>query len=310
MPSNVNSLRDQNPPLIVKELQDIYVRKNFEQLRAYFNNQNQLFDFKYFELEFSAAQTNYRQGHGLQTNPQDVIVTNIVGDVVVTFNKGKFDTSEFDMTVSGPCKVSFFLGTYWNRPSPPTPHPKDAQTFNNGSSSSSGALAGEVKIWPGPIVPDGYLLCDGTIYDASTYPALAKVLWDPSTNRYAWGGSGQYPKGNFNVPDMRGVVPRGLSGDSNNDPDKTTRTSMNGTGNEGNLVGTYQPDIVGDHWHSQWTRNNWTFATGSTSSGPFSGGNLGQGQTSGSNMIGTNKDTRIGNETRMKNVAVNYIIKT
>lgn len=311
MASNINSLRDQNPPLIVKELQDIYVRKNFEQLRKYFNEQNQLFGFKYFEVVFSAAQTNYRQGHGLPTNPQDIIVTNITGDAQITFNKGLFSNSEFDMTVTGACKVCFFLGTYWNRENPPTPNPKDTQTFNNGASSSSGALAGEMKIWPGPTVPDGYVLCDGRPLEASAYPALAKALWDPTTNRYAWGGNGQYPKGTFNVPDMRGQVPRGLSADSDTDPDRTTRVALKQGGNDGNRVGSYQGDA------QKRLRGQTCYGTTHVvADGVFQfvgGGNVGSGTAYGGGygIFDNSRQSPTSEfETRMRNVAVNYIIKT
>jgi len=49
--------------------------------------------------------------------------------------------------------------------------------------------------------PSGWLLCDGSSYATTSYPALFAVLG----TRY--GGSG----GNFNVPDLRGKTIRGFS---------------------------------------------------------------------------------------------------
>lgn len=58
---------------------------------------------------------------------------------------------------------------------------------------------GMVIIFAGPNAPTGWLVCDGTAYQASTYPALYAVL-----GTY-WGGTGAI----FNVPDFRGRTPIG-----------------------------------------------------------------------------------------------------
>ena len=59
--------------------------------------------------------------------------------------------------------------------------------------------AGTVVSVASNTVPTGWLLCDGTSYQTTTYPDLAAAL------NYAFGGSGS----NFNVPDLRGRVPVG-----------------------------------------------------------------------------------------------------
>ena len=73
--------------------------------------------------------------------------------------------------------------------------------------SSSIMPTGLIIPWPSNIPPAGFLLCDGTIYNFSSYPALANVLG----SRY--GGDGI---NTFAVPDLQGKTVFGYrSGDSN-----------------------------------------------------------------------------------------------
>ena len=69
---------------------------------------------------------------------------------------------------------------------------------NNGSwnyiNTTSTVPPGAMTDFGGSSAPAGWLLCDGSSYPTSTYPALFAAIG------YAWGGSGA----NFNVPDMRG----------------------------------------------------------------------------------------------------------
>lgn len=80
-------------------------------------------------------------------------------------------------------------------------------------------LTGEVKIWPATAIPEGYLLCDGSVYNNVDYPVLAAVLGN------TFGGvSGT----SFAVPDLRRRVPSGTGtlvplGRSDGDAE-TTRT--------------------------------------------------------------------------------------
>jgi len=64
------------------------------------------------------------------------------------------------------------------------------------------ALPGDIKIRAGGLISAGWLECDGTSYPVAAYPSLFNEIG------YAWGGAGA----NFNVPDFRGVVPRGRVG--------------------------------------------------------------------------------------------------
>jgi hypothetical protein len=77
------------------------------------------------------------------------------------------------------------------------------------SAASAAALAvgivpvGAILIWPSLELPDNYLICDGTIYNISTYPALAAVLAN------TFGGNGTTT---FGVPAMNDKVPIGYTG--------------------------------------------------------------------------------------------------
>jgi len=68
---------------------------------------------------------------------------------------------------------------------------------------------GTVSAFAGSSAPTGYLLCDGTAVNRTTYAALAAVLENPSTpGTYIYGnGDGSTT---FNLPDLRGRVVAGM----------------------------------------------------------------------------------------------------
>lgn len=109
MPNNIT------PELFVKEIQDIYIRKNFQNLFDYFNNQNQLLDFKFIEVEFEEAGTKLI-AHGLNKIPKDIIRCSLIGSGVVTFNKSSFTNTVISLTASAAVKARFFVGTYFQDP--------------------------------------------------------------------------------------------------------------------------------------------------------------------------------------------------
>jgi len=102
-----------NPSLLVKEIQDTYLRLNFEKLSQYFTDQNQLLDFKFYELAFAEAETGFSMAHGLGYIPQDIIITKMQGSGTVTFDYANFDGRFIRMDASGPCRIRFFVGTYY-----------------------------------------------------------------------------------------------------------------------------------------------------------------------------------------------------
>lgn len=170
--------------------------------------------------------------------------------------------------------------------------PIQATSFVGDGSALTGVLpSGIIMPFAGTTTPTGYLICDGSAVSRVTYAALFAAI---GTN---WGvGDGSTT---FNLPDLRGRFMRGVDGAAGNDPDAATRTATNG-GNAGNNVGSNQQDDFKGHTH---TSNDATDKTGGYSAVGIAGSLwfAGTSQATTSNSG--------GNETRPKNVNVNYIIK-
>jgi len=83
---------------------------------------------------------------------------------------------------------------------------------------------------------EGWFVCDGRVLNRTNYAPLFNAI------ESAFGA----PDGtSFNIPDLRGVFLRGVSGDSNKDPDKNSRIELNPYGDKGNQVGSYQDYATG-----------------------------------------------------------------
>lgn len=62
-------------------------------------------------------------------------------------------------------------------------------------------MAGEIKMWAGNTIPDGWLLCDGSEVSKTTYPNLYEAIGD------LWGVPNN--SSNFKLPNLNGKVPVG-----------------------------------------------------------------------------------------------------
>lgn len=102
-----------SPFLAVKEIADIYLRKNFQALTDYFQNENQLLGFKFFEVTFSAAEENRTVAHGLGYLPQDIVLSKITGTGKVSFNRSLFTKTNLNITSSGAATIRFYCGSHW-----------------------------------------------------------------------------------------------------------------------------------------------------------------------------------------------------
>jgi microcystin-dependent protein len=169
--------------------------------------------------------------------------------------------------------------------------------LKNGRQSSSlqtilvGSIipAGTIAPFGGGVVPDGWMLCNGSSVSRATYSALFAAI---STSYGSGDGSTT-----FTLPNAQGVFLRG------ND---------NGRGlDSGRTLGSYQADDNKLHGHAyqaasgygNWGANDGGFTRYSSlgTYGPYTGSptvNVGQ-QIGGSG----------GGESRPKNITVNYIIK-
>ena len=149
--------------------------------------------------------------------------------------------------------------------------------------------SGIVHSFAGSSAPQGYFLCDGSTVSRTTYAKLFAAIGTSSGI-----GDGSTT---FNLPDYRGRFLRGVDGVAGNDPDKLSRTAVNG-GNSGNAVGSVQADQFASHSH---TVGVYVI---SNLNGPFP-----NGQNNGSLFSNFGTSGAGGNETRPKNAYVQYIIK-
>ena len=155
-------------------------------------------------------------------------------------------------------------------------------------------------------IPYGWMLCDGSEVSRSEYANLYNAIG------VCWGiGDGSTT---FNLPDLRGVFLRGVSGTSGNDPDADSRIVLNDNGgNTGNNVGSYQGDAIRNiTGRIDGSAIAWPDITGE---GAFSTMTSGGGHPSSDPPQGRTFDfdasrvVPVGNDNRPKNVYVNYIIK-
>lgn len=165
-------------------------------------------------------------------------------------------------------------------------------------------FAGEVEN-----IPYGWMLCDGSEISRTEYANLYDAIG------VCWGiGNGSTT---FNLPDLRGMFLRGVSGDSENDPDAADRVVLNDNGgNTGNNVGSYQCDAIRNitgavhnniQGHAEW---------GGSSEGALEWAD-GQGDASWEDntwgysgiTFDASRVVPVGSDNRPKNVYVNYIIK-
>jgi microcystin-dependent protein len=154
---------------------------------------------------------------------------------------------------------------------------------------------GAVLSYGGTSAPTGYLLCDGTAVNRTTYADLFAVIGE-------FHGQGDNVT-TFNVPDYRGRFLRGVDASQGRDPNAATRTAMATGGNTGDNVGSLQGDDYKAHTH---TIAN-VLVAGSTE--PYNAGTGADFHMNNSGATGTSP-TSGGSETRPKNAYVTYIIKT
>ena len=164
-----------------------------------------------------------------------------------------------------------------------------ATAFAGDGSALTGVTAvpaGAVVAWTTGSAPTGWLICDGSAVSRSTYSGLFGVISDD----YGAGDGSS----TFNLPDYRGEFLRGVDGGRAVDPDRASRTDR-GDSTTGDNVGTKQGHMYASHNHS----NGDSGGSGAASPGNY-------GRAFGNWFTGSSG----GNETRPRNVAVNWIIKT
>lgn len=155
---------------------------------------------------------------------------------------------------------------------------------------------GMIQTFGGASAPAGWLVCDGSSVSINNYPFLFSAI------KYAWGGSGP----NFNLPDLRGMFVRGTG---------TNSLYPSAVGGAVGVTG-YQPDIYLNHSHSVTDPGHFHSLANQLSSGGASipGGSGYQFVAANTSLnitnISVNSSNTGGSETRPKNFAVLYCIKT
>lgn len=178
--------------------------------------------------------------------------------------------------------------------------------------------AGMISPFAGPVnkIPNGWLLCDGSEVSRTEYAQLYDAI------EVSWGtGDGSTT---FNLPDLRGMFLRGVSGDSGNDEDADGRIVLHDNGgNTGNQVGSYQGDAIRNITGGIDASNlpNTSEALGEIQNANITGAFEGIFGSQKSTADGGNdymlrgfsfdasRIVPVGNDNRPKNVYVNYIIK-
>ena len=105
-----------------------------------------------------------------------------------------------------------------------------------------GVTVGEIKMWPTTHPPADHFICDGTIFSATQYPELARVL------------------GGNRLPDMRDRFVRGYNPNGNKGGVKTTHEWLTGKPRT-----QFRTNTVQSHRHEGWYRDP------GSSGGPYDG---------------------------------------
>lgn len=103
-----------------------------------------------------------------------------------------------------------------------------ATTIINLISEKLTSIPGMISPYAASTIPTGWLRCDGSVYNISSYPALGNLL--SST----YGGNGTTT---FGVPDLRGRTIAGMDIDNGGFANRLTNTGTNNSGINGSVLG-------------------------------------------------------------------------
>lgn len=97
----------------IESIKDATVRLFAQRIRTEFNDQVLLRgNWRFYQITFLGAVTNYKYPHKLQFIPTDVIQTSLTGAGSLTWNYASFDGEFLDITTTGACVVRAFIGRY------------------------------------------------------------------------------------------------------------------------------------------------------------------------------------------------------
>ena len=159
--------------------------------------------------------------------------------------------------------------------------------------------AGSILPFAGSVVPQGYLLCDGSSIDAVSSTKYT-ALWNAIGTTY-----GGLAKSNFNVPNLKGYFLRGSSDLNSVGTFQSDATAVNGLSASSSSAGEHSHRVGLDMYGSGNLSNAIAYA-GSTSGRDESySSHVMESSGNHTHSISLSGDA----ETRPMNMSVNYIIK-
>ena len=147
-----------------------------------------------------------------------------------------------------------------------------------GFGGSGGAL-GSIQVYPGQVAPSGWRICDGSSLSKNNYSGLYNALGG-SSSPY---GSDDGFASTFKLPDLRGLFVRGYGSNG-------TNPATSGA------FAQYQSDELKSHTHTYQYPGNDSFTGSKFNSAKYDSPGIRTTTATG------------GDETRPKNIALNYII--
>lgn len=238
--------------------------------------------------------------------------TDFSGFFGITVGKGERDTSSIVQNYSD---VNFSAIYYWLKIEVLEGNAYREVSYSQLPSSPYSEVAHNAVLFPAGVIvpfageveniPSGWLLCDGSVVSRAEYANLYNAIG------VCWGiGDGSTT---FNLPDLRGMFLRGVSGDSGNDADADSRIVLNDNGgNTGNQVGSYQGDAIRNITGTFNCDSKNRGATGAfvqTATGSVKDSYSSTYNTLTTYEFNAENVVPVGSDNRPKNVYVNYIIK-
>lgn len=238
--------------------------------------------------------------------------TDFSGSFGITVGKGERDNSSI---VGNYTDVNFAAVYYWMKIEILEGNTYREVNYSQLPSSPYSEVAHNAILFPAGIIvpfageveniPFGWMLCDGSEISRAEYANLYNAIG------VCWGmGDGSTT---FNLPDLRGMFLRGVSGDSGNDADANNRIVLNENGgNTGNQVGSYQGDAIRNITGTFNCDSKSRGATGAfvlTATGSVKDSYSSTYNTLTTYEFNASQVVSVGSDNRPKNVYVNYIIK-
>lgn len=169
---------------------------------------------------------------------------------------------------------------------------------------------GSILPYGGTLSPGGWLLCQGQSLRQDEYPALYSIVAQSFGNGSTGTVVGTPGGSRFNIPDLRGRFLRGVDGSTARDPDRASRTASAAGGNTGDAVGSLQDDEFKNHQHEFGADDQVQQQGSYTNLGSFPYDAISNLSGGGVRLRTKNDSVNYGgNESRPKNIYVNYIIK-